>query len=248
MLVVYHDSLFAGGFVSAHVLMDAPVTAPAAQDTASTGHAARQLLHRCAVKDGEIPLGHRHVPKAQRQNHFDKVVSWRHSRDLAGVRGATAHSSGAHRGRTLTVLEETGVRFPFLQHRQPRDKERYRVAFIFADIGRAELLDAQTLLLDVKTPEPLPRLPSSCTLRLQQASSLQDAPATVRVVSHETRVTVLMSPALCHRSLLQHVLCHNEEVLLGLVQDEVCADGSVGLDGDDRIFFNLTIRSQKHLV
>lgn len=44
-----------------------------------------------------------------------------------------------------------------------------------------------------------------------------------------------------------HVLGHDEEMLLFLVQDEVWADGCVLLYGDDRVLFNLTIGPQEHL-
>lgn len=44
-----------------------------------------------------------------------------------------------------------------------------------------------------------------------------------------------------------HVMSHDEEMLLSLVQDEVRPDGRVPLNGDDRVLLHLAIRPQKHL-
>lgn len=49
-------------------------------------------------------------------------------------------------------------------------------------------------------------------------------------------------------SVLYHGGGHDEEVFLRLIQDQVRADGCVGLDGDDGILLHLTIRAQEHLV
>lgn len=109
MLVVDHEPLSTCVLVSAEVLLQAPVTAPATAHTALARSPSRQLLNQTAVIEGELRLCHSHIEKSQRESEHHIVISVSDGRQTVRVWGRTHHSSVGENGRRRGVMEETGV-------------------------------------------------------------------------------------------------------------------------------------------
>lgn len=110
MFVVDDDPLVTGGRVGTGVLVDTPVAAPATQHAATARHAPRQLLDCGTVVEGEICCRDDDITEAQGQGDRDKLLPRGHSWHPVGVGGEAGDARVGDGGRTLSVMEVTGVR------------------------------------------------------------------------------------------------------------------------------------------
>lgn len=113
MLVVNHEPLSTRVLVSAEVLLQTPVTAPATAHTALARSASGQLLDQTAVVEGELRVCHSYIEKSQRESDHHVVICLSDGRQTVCIRSRTHHPSVGENGRRLGVMEEAGVSLLF---------------------------------------------------------------------------------------------------------------------------------------